>query len=237
MKQAVVFVFFGSKYWQQFEICADSIRADWNIFVITDEQTQKACLIGWSGILIEVINVPTPTTVFDMLTYRQYIDKHIDITKYDQIWYCDPDMLFKGNILMKYSGCKQVLVSNEPIPINNIHMCGCFSESEIEKLLSENAPAINGGFFMIPKEQYSFFDVYRRSIARQKEKHPEVLSTDQHCLNELFHCKLIDAKLFDEGDVGFPSHGTDGKYINHYIGMYRDKIDWMKSELNKLGNE
>jgi hypothetical protein len=225
--QAIVFVFFGQQYWEQFEVCYKTIPKDWNVIVFSDTIETEIHKYNFSH-----YGVTTPQTVFEKLTYRKNIHKLIDINQYSQIWYSDPDMLFTGDILAKYKDSKSILVSNEPfMDMSNEHFNGGFSDKEVYSLVENFAPAINGGLYCVPKNCYSFFEQYESLLNIFSALNPGNMATDQHALNNLFHRKLNTFELFDKDDVGFPTRQTEGKYVNHYIGMGLYKLNLMKDKL------
>jgi hypothetical protein len=227
-KQVIVFVFFGQQYWDQFKTCIKSIGEKWSIKIITDV---KCC--NENG--VEYIYVPTPATVYDMLTFRKRIPEFVAVEKYDQIWYSDPDILFKGNILEKYKDATDVMVSYEP-HCNIYHPCmnGWFTTEELSDIDYRKQPCINGGFFMVPKSQKDFWIKYRTICEFMESREPNK-SNDQFVLNNIYHRKLHKIKLFDTSDVCFRPDET-GVYgmVNHYIGMGSDKLDVMRNELVKI---
>jgi hypothetical protein len=225
--QAIIFVFFGHDYMEQFQLALKTMPINWNIIVISDiEITDRS--INYYG-----IKVPTPETIYEKLTYRKNIHKLIDINQYSQVWYSDPDMLFTRDIIKKYKDSKSILVSNEPfMDMSNEHFNGGFSENEIKGLIENFAPAINGGLYCVPKNCYSFFEQYESLLNIFSALNPNNMATDQHALNNLFHRKLNTFELFDKDDVGFPTRQTEGKYVNHYIGMGLYKLNLMKDKLN-----
>ncbi len=226
--QVIVFVFFGQKYLDQFLICHQTIPNYWNVKVIADVE----CDIKG----VEFIKVDTPPSVYEMLTYRKNIHYLIDINKYSQVWYSDPDILFTGDILAKYKNIDNIMLSVEPkTSMRHPCMAGVFSESELLYLESIKAPAINGGFYMVPKNHYEFFEQYATLIDFFSSKWPNDRSTDQHVLNNMYHRKLNQFQLFTSEDFGL--HARDGfKLVNHYIGMDSDKIELMNNELIRLQN-
>ena len=227
-QQAIVFVFFGQNYLEQFEVCMKTVPSSWTVIVISDQI--KNSNISNHHIFI---NVPTPETVFEKLTYRKNIHELIDINQFSQVWYSDPDMLFTGDILAKYKDSKSILVSNEPfMDMSNEHFNGGFSQNELSNLVENFAPAINGGLYCVPKCCYSFFEQYESLLNIFSNLNPGNMATDQHALNNLFHRKLNTFELFDKGDVGFPTRQVEGKYVNHYIGMGLYKLNLMKDKLN-----
>lgn len=230
--QAIVFVFFGEKYLEQFKATRITMPKHWNVYVITDVKIESDSMT--------VINVPTPATVFDMLAFRKNIDLYVPIEQFDQVWYSDCDILFFQDILAKYAGERErILVSNEPFcTIDNEHFCGDMTIEEIALLKEANAPAINGGFYCIPHSQYHFFPHYREALEAYAEKKPGVLATDQHVLNSVLHLDRFIYRLFDPGDVGFETgHGAQykGRMANHYIGIYEPKAAMMLKELKARG--
>ena len=228
-KQVIVFVFFGEKYWDQWLLCADTFGHDWEIVIISDMG------VGFYYDNLTIIKVPTPSTVYDMLTFRKRIPEFIDLDEYSQVWYSDPDILFKGDILDKYKHATDVLVSNEPnCSIKHPCMNGWFRSHELDAMEASKAPCINGGFFCVPRQQKDFWVKYR-TLCDFMEQLDQNKSTDQFVLNNLYHRKLHDMKLFEAGDVCFRPDET-GVYgmVNHYIGMGSEKVEIMKSELNKI---
>lgn len=227
----VVFVFFGEQYLEQFKVCAETIPKHWNVKIITD------CKGSNLGNSFEWIKVPTPDSVYKMLTFRKNIDLFVDINKYDQVWYFDCDMLFKGDILEKYKELSRIMVSFEPEG-DWYHPCfsGGFNELELMGLSGNDALCINGGMFAVPKHKYYFFDLYRETIAKLEKELPENKSIDQFALNHLFHRKIIKMSNFPLTDIGFLGKGGF-KLVNHYIGMGNDKVQLMKDELKRLQND
>ncbi len=227
--QVIVFVFFGQKYMEQFKSCMMTMPDYWNVKVIND-------IYGHVSGNIEFIQIPTPKTVYDMLTYRMYIDKHVKIRDYSAVWYSDPDILFKGDIIDKYRRLNKVMVSHEPnCPVNHPCMTGGFSDEEVALLVQGECACINGGFYAVPKSHYSFFEQYRTLCKWFRSRWPDDHSTDQHVLNNLFHRNITDMDLFDVADVCFRPDET-GVYgmVNHYIGMHSEKVELMKNELKKI---
>ena len=232
--QIIVFVFFGEQFVEQFKVCSKTMPAYWNVKVITDVQFSIPMPIS------ECIVVPTPSTVFDMLTFRKRINEFINIKKYDRVWYSDPDILFKGDILEKYSNSNDILLAYEPnTSLKHPCMCGGFSEEELQKLESINAPAINGGFYSVPKKKYDFFRQYKDLCNFFESKWANNKSTDQYILNNLYHRKLNEFILFTSDDVKYHPQEKDGVFgmVNHYIGMGMEKIELMRTELKRLQND
>lgn len=228
----MVFVFFGqTKYLEQYKLCAETIPLSWNTKVITDLHFENSCRMG------ECIQVPTPTTVYDMLTFRKRIPEFVDINKYDRIWYSDPDILFTGDILKKYENNDNILLAYEPqCTIMHPCMSGGFDIIELHDMEKKRVSCINGGFWSIPKSKYEFFTQYKTLCDFFSSKWPNDMSTDQHVLNNLYHRGIIEAELFDAKDVVFRPNETGQPFglVNHYIGMHSDKIEVMKSELKRM---
>jgi len=232
--QVIVFVFFGEQFVEQFRVCSHTIPKSWNIKVITDVKFS----IPFEN-LFECIVVPTPTNVYDMLTFRKRIPEFIQIKKYDRVWYSDPDMLFTGDILSKYQNSDDILLAYEPnVSLRHPCLCGGFSEEELCELERINAPAINGGFYSVPKAKYDFFRQYKDLCNFFESKWPENKSTDQYILNNLYHRKLNEFKLFTSDEIKYHPQEKDGVFglVNHYIGMGMEKIELMRNELKRLLN-
>lgn len=227
--QALIYVVFGEKYKEQFMLSLRTVPAGIDVYCVTDQPHSPGNY--------RTIPTNTPANVYDILTERQYIDLFVDIKHYDRIWYADPDILFTDNIFEKYKNRTDVLVSNEP-DTSLLHpaMHCNYSSEKLTEMIRNGAPAVNGGFFSIPSSEYeNFFTQYRELIEWYTQLYPKEVSTDQHALNILYHEKLVNMALFDAGDVGFPSIGAAGKYVNHYVGMHLDKRGTMAAELKLRG--
>lgn len=236
IRQAIVFVFFGQDYWEQFELSIRTIPNNIDVFVITDNRPNPDNYFEQTNLLngfpYRMLHGVSPETVFDKLTYRKNIHNLVDLNQYSQIWYADPDILFTGDIFEKYKDSKAILVSNEPdMTMQNEHFNGGFTDIEITEMVDNFAPAINGGLYCVPKCCYSFFNQYESLLNIFSESQPTNMANDQHALNNLFHRKLNNFELFERGDVGFPTRNSTGKYVNHYIGMGMYKLNLMKDKL------
>jgi hypothetical protein len=234
--QIIVFPFFGEKYLKQFKVCAKTIPASWNVVVITDQ--------NYLDDRFTVYRVDTPRTAYECLTYRKRIPEFINLDDYDQVWHCDPDVLFTGDLLPKYGELpysKYIIVSEEPMTrIDNEHMGMTFNADELEGMVLRHAPAINGGLIGVPKSQVQFWAMYAGNIDTFHFGHPDILSCDQQILNLMYHVDWsiakLDFALTDKEDVGFPTRGLRGKLMNHYIGAYiENKHEVMELDLNNLG--
>lgn len=227
-KQVIVFVFFGQQYAEQFFASCKSHPDNWDKIIITDQ-------LLFNGKYFTNIIVDTPATVYDMLTFRKRIPEFIDVEKYDQIWYSDPDILFKGDIMERYKDATDVMVSYEP-NCNIFHPCmnGWFTTEELSDIDYRKKPCINGGFFMVPKSQKDFWIKYRTICEFMESREPNK-SNDQYVLNNIYHRELHPIKLFQPDEVCFRPDET-GVYgmVNHYIGMGSDKLEVMRNELTKI---
>lgn len=225
--QIIVFIFFGEKYLEQFRICSQTIPESWNVAVITDvpfENIHKKT---------EQIIVPKPEDVYKILAFRKYIPDFIKIKNYSRVWFSDVDILFRSDILAKYAKSKNILLAVEQYTsITNPWMSGGFTEEEIKQLETEKQPAINGGFFSVPKNKYDFFIQYKTLIDWFSSRYPTEKSIDQWVLNNMYHRKINEFKLFTIED--FSINGDPKAMVNHYVGMFTEKIDLMKTELMKL---
>ncbi|MFA5715851.1 MAG: hypothetical protein WC998_08925 [Candidatus Paceibacterota bacterium] len=228
--QIIVFPFFGERYLKQFQVCAKTIPSHWNVVVITDQD--------YSHDRFKVIRVQTPPTAYDCLTFRKRIPEFVDINLYDQIWHCDPDVLFTGDLLAKYGELpysKYIIVSEEPMTrIDNEHMGRAFDSEMLEWLVLNHAPAINGGLIGVPKIFNSFWGKYANRIDMFHAEKPDIMSCDQQVLNSIYQEIYFDFALTDKEDVGFPTRQTEGKLMNHYIGAYiQDKDQVMEADFQK----
>ena len=228
--QIIVFPFFGERYLKQFQVCAKTIPSHWNVVVITDQD--------YSHDRFKVIRVQTPPTAYDCLTFRKRIPEFVDINLYDQIWHCDPDVLFTGDLLAKYGELpysKYIIVSEEPMTrIDNEHMGMAFDPYKLESLVLNRQPAINGGLIGVPKLWAFFWDLYQINIDEFHELRPDIMSCDQQVLNQMYHSDDWGFALTDKEDVGFPTRQTEGKLMNHYIGAYiQDKDQVMEADFQK----
>jgi hypothetical protein len=230
MKQVIVFPFFGEKYLNQFKVCAQTIPADWNVVVITDQNYLED--------RFTVLRVEPPASAYDCMTFRKRIPEFVNIDDFDRVWHCDPDVLFTGDLLEKYSKPpwdKYIIVSEEPMTrIDCPEMGMAFDFFELEILVLNREPAINGGLIGVPKLFKEFWKVYRKHIDSFHRKYPDILSCDQQVLNFLYHRWEVGAyALTDLEDVGFPTRGTHGQMMNHYIGAnLPDKDKIMEADLN-----
>jgi len=229
-KQVIVFVFFGEKYMEQFDCCLKTIpaREGIEIVVITDT-------IEYKGFCLDIIKVPTPATLYDMLTFRSRIPDFIDVNKYSQVWYSDVDILFKGDILDKYKHATDVMISHEPnAPLRHPFINAWFNEQELQQMEAEHAPAINSGFFCVPKQQKDFWIKYK-ALCQFTGVLMQNKESEQCLMNHIYHRKQHSMKLFDTSEVCFRPDET-GEYgmVNHYIGMGSDKVDIMRNELIKI---
>lgn len=218
--QVIVFPFFGERYLWQFLRCEQTIP-DWEVVVITDQD--------YSSDRFKVIQVPTPDSDYEKLIFRRRIPEFVDIKKYTRVWHCDCDVMFTGDLLQKYAGYENyVIVSEEPMTrIDNEHMGMSFDTEELEWLVLNRAPAINGGLFGVPRSQAYFWQLYATGIDEFHAKKPEVMSCDQQILNNLYHRRKVNFALAQMPDIGFPTRGTEGEMMNHFIGYYGNKHELM----------
>lgn len=224
--QVIVFNPFGSVYIEQFQVCLQTIPKHWDVVVITDE------VFDPGDHSLKIIKVPLPARPVDRLAFRMNIHDFVDINQYDQVWYSDIDVLFKGDILAKYAESQTIMVANEPFTkLDNYHMGSALTGQEVQ--MNINAPAINGGLWCIPKTEFAFFEHYRQQLITFISLYPDQWSADQLILNAIFHRKEGNFRLFDFGDVGFPTRGFEGKLVNHFIGQFGDKTNQMRNFLSK----
>jgi hypothetical protein len=234
MKQVIVFPFFGEKYLNQFKVCAKTIPSDWNVVVITDQNYLED--------RFTVLRVDTPVSAYDCMTFRKRIPEFVNIDDFDRVWHCDPDVLFTGDLLEKYSNPpwdKYIIVSEEPMTrIDCPEMGMAFNADELEFMVLNHYPAINGGLIGVPKSLIEFWRMYDYHIDHFHSGHPNVMSCDQQVLNLLYHVEFpylpqLTFALTDLEDVGFPTRGTHGQMMNHYIGAnLPDKDKIMEADLN-----
>jgi hypothetical protein len=224
MNQVIVFPFFGERYLKQFQVCARTIPSHWEVVVITDQAYDR----------FTVIKVNTPASTYDCLTFRKRIPEFVDIEKYDRVWHCDCDILFSGDLLAKYADNKtDIIVNHEPMTrIDNEFMAPAFDKEELERLILNNAPAINSGLFGVPRCQSEFWDTYKDLINDFHAIHPDLFTPDQYMLNRMYHRSMGKFLLMNSEEVGFPTRGTRGSLVNHYIGFGLDKLKLMEDEIH-----
>jgi lipopolysaccharide biosynthesis glycosyltransferase len=230
MNQLIVFPFFGENYLKQFKVCAKTIPSDWNVLVITDQNYLED--------RFTVLRVDSPVSAYDCMTFRKRIPEFINIDEWDQVWHCDPDVLFTGDLLKKYSELpysKYIIVSEETgTRIDCQEMGSGFNNVELEHLILNHSPAINGGLIGVPKLNNWFWEDYKERIDLFHEMKPDILSCDQQVLNILYIWDYDYFALTDKEDVGFPTRGTQGNLMNHYIGAnIENKHELMQSDFDK----
>jgi hypothetical protein len=230
MNQLIVFPFFGERYLKQFLVCAKTIPKHWQVIVITDQQFEDD--------RFSIIWVDTPASDFDKMIFRRRIPEFVNIEAYDQVWHCDPDVLFTGDLLEKYGQLpysKYILVSDEPgTKITDREMGVGFDPQVLELLSLNHAPAINGGLIGVPKDQNGFWAKYSDYIDLFHSQFPDVMSCDQQVLNVIYHSRLFPFALIESEDIGFPTRGPLGKLINHFIGFDLNKHEVMQRYYESL---
>jgi len=221
--QVIVFPFFGERYLWQFLRCQESIPSHWDVVVITDNDFKSD--------RFKVIQVPTPENDYEKLIFRRRIPEFVPIDDYSRVWHCDCDVMFTGDLLEKYGRPEYdnfVIVSQEPMTtIDNEHMGKGFDADELNRLRLNRAPAINGGLIGVPISQAYFWGLYAFGIDDFHRGRPDVLSCDQQVLNVIYHRQKSNFALADIEDIGFPTRGTFGKMMNHYIGYMGNKHEIM----------
>lgn len=219
--QVIVFSFFGEIYLRQFQVCAKTIPEGWNVVVVTDQDYRDS--------RFTVLQVDSPVSLYECFTFRKRIPDFVDITKFDRVWHCDCDVMFTGDLLGKYYNPKYadfIIVSDEPMTtIDNEHMGRAIKPVLLQKLVTDRAPAINSGLIGVNKDQNSFWNNYRILVEELYASRPDVLFPDQQILNKLYHESEFKFKLTDKDDIGFPTRGTKGWLMNHYIGAYIENKD------------
>lgn len=220
------FVALGEKYLEQFKLAYQTAPKNWNILLITD--------CDYVNDNIQIIKVEAPESFAERMMYRINIHKLIDINEYDNIWYFDTDILFKGDIIEKVGKVENVTVCYEPnVPLSHPCMDWGISEEDLQMYTSLNAPAINNGMYVVPKKMYNFFPYYYNECQFYYANNPEKVAIEQLVFNKLFYDALYTITLFDAELINYDNK-TERTFVNHYIGMYDDKLEKMKKEINKL---
>ena len=222
MRNLVFMVAFGKRCLQEFDLIYPSILGFGNeVLLITDKNIKR------KG--VEVLQFSKPEETQEMYKFRVHIYRVFDFSLYDSVCYMDTDVIMRRNIFEKYND--RIYVAKEPdVMMDNEHFCELLTNKE--RIEASTMPAINSGFFVVPKRLIDFWEHYEEITIKSYEKRPWI--AEQHAMNWIyFHEReRWEMKLFDREDIGWPVKGIEGKYVEHYICLKNeDKIGWMRRRM------
>lgn len=206
---------FGDIYRTFLELSLKSVKpflSDFEVVIFSDKKIE-----GWETIVIE-----KELSVIEKMTFRAYIPEYIDVSKYGQIWFCDPDVIFKKNPFENYKNETQIKVSREIWTTLESHkqwFAQYMDEHVFENFKNENG--INGGFFMIPKKHHSlFYSNYKSLIIKYLVENPDDVSIDQQALNSLYYSNALQMSAFPDDYVGFPARFECENHVLKHFACY-----------------
>lgn len=213
---------FGAEYRTMAQLCINSVEKflnDVRMVVFTDLNTLS------HSKNVEVIEVKDKLTVYQKLCFRSLIQDYIDLDQYEQVWFTDPDTLFRKSPFNLFDGTDKIMVCKETFTTLG-ERPQWFAKGIYNVDPTQNG--INGGFFMIPKAQYQFYEVYKKEIPRFEND----LSADQQALNSIHFNKLLPTDTMPDDVLHFPTRTKHLEhYVAHYVGMSNDnKIHKMQCE-------
>lgn len=212
----VYLIAFGAECLEQFKLLYRGLKlCDVDILLITDQNYLEN--------KVNVIRVEPVEKARDQFIFRININNYCDITKYDRVWYMDCDMLIFGDIFQVESDA--IIVSREQFNMN--HDCFASALTHEERIKYYNLPAINGGFYSVPKRYYAFFSDYKLQVERFIEEQPNINIPEQQVLNAMYARGNYDFELMD---IGFPEKGVKGDEMIYHFACYKfeDKLKLMK---------
>ena len=213
----IVFCAFGPDYVEQFEIARKTIPSRVQVGLITNAGRQIAG--------VKQVNMHRVHEI-DALTMRCRLNNYFQLGHYDQVWYSDTDILFKGDIFAKYAAADRVILGQERgARADNIYMGGAFTEAE--KAIYGDETGINAGLICVPRCAYPFFEIWNAKTKEVMKINPHLKFYEQHALNAMYFRNKENFALFDRNDIGFPTRATRGEYADHYIGYFEKKKDLM----------
>jgi hypothetical protein len=217
MNQLVYLVAFGSECLEQFKLLYKGLRlCDVDVCLITDQNYLEE--------KVNVIRIDTVKDARNQYIFRIGFQDYINIEDYDRVWYMDCDMLIFGDIFKVESDA--IIVSREQFQMN--HDCFASALTHEERVKYFNLPAINGGFYSVPKHYFDFFDDYKAQVERFIKDRPEVNIPEQQVLNAMYARGKYDFELME---VGFPEKGVRGDEMIYHFACYqfKDKLKLMQN--------
>jgi len=230
MKRLLYYTAFGDIYRHFADLSIKSVQPfliDTDLFVITDKAFgDYNCIV-----------VSDEMTPVEMMCFRANIEDFVNIQKYDQVWFCDTDIIFKKNVFTIYENEPHIKVCRESwttLKDEREWFGKLIPDDEFELLQNENG--INGGFWMIPRRQYKFFREYKASISYYRSKYDDI-SADQQALNYIYYCKQHTFQI-STMPLNIECFPARQEYKDHYFKHYacypnEEKKVLMNKEMNK----
>lgn len=211
---------FGNEYRTMAQLCLSSVEkflGEVKMLIFTDVDT-----FTYSD-NVSVCVVDEKLNVYQKLCFRSRIKEFVSLDQYDQVWFTDPDIIFKKSPFNLFEGENRIMVCKETFTTLG-ERPQWFAKGIYNVDPKQNG--INGGFFMVPKERYDFYEVYNKEIPRFEND----LSADQQALNSIHYNKLLPTGTMPEDVMHFPSRTKYfDHYVAHYVGMSgQDKIHKMQ---------
>lgn len=213
MKKLIYFNSWGSDYNKMLHLCIDSLEKQidetYHIVVISDDFQREG---------VEAIIRKTPDGTRHPDNGRNMIHKTVDIYKYDFAYYFDHDMIFHRHLDNLKTNPYKVVLSRASFTKMDSHYIQLTPEEVAGR---ENERAINNGFHIVPKSQFSkFFRAYQYFVDEYKKYGINA----QQALNKMHVNGILDFDFVDDSHIYWPSdkeHSTftDQTVITHFAGQ------------------
>lgn len=225
MKQLVYLTVWGEKYLEEFRLCLAGLKScEVDIALITD--------VDFKDERVKVYYAPPPPDSVHVCRFRVDLEKYIDITPYDRVWYMDCDFLVFEDIFSKYSDDEFIYFNAEPGQLLGESEFGVYFNrdmTELEKKTYPDGVCISGGIYSVPKKHYNYFEFLRLWVCAAWVRKPLMWGVEQMVMNTIY-LRYRDSwpmKLFDEKDIGFicPRRGgaTGDEMILHCT-LYQNRM-------------